>query len=68
MKVSEKIKLATGKNLKEFAKIINKNSITLINWERENPILFNMLLAGAKTIKHLEDLKKVTEIKDESNI
>lgn len=64
MKVSEKIKLIGYKDLKEFSKEINKTPATVINWEKENPVLFNMLMVGAKEIKHLEDLKKLTETED----
>lgn len=46
MKPSALCKKVTGHNLKFLALTIGKSEATLINWHRDNPVLFRLVLLG----------------------
>lgn len=61
MKASEQAKNAGLKNLKEFSGITGLSATTLINWLKNRPKAFKVLLVGAVKIKRDE------RVKDETN-
>ena len=52
MKPSEQCKASGLKNLEELAAITEQSRQTLINWHREKPVLFAVVVAGAAVIKN----------------
>lgn len=55
MKPSQKCKAAGLKGLAELAGITGKCQRTLINWNKTDPILFQILLRGAWVTKVIKD-------------
>jgi len=53
MTPSEQCKVAGLKSLIELSKISSVSVQTLINWHRDKPTLFDVLLVGAKTSKEI---------------
>jgi len=51
MSPSEQAKVAGLKSLSELSKISSASTRTLINWQREKPVLFATVVAGAVVIK-----------------
>lgn len=49
---SKDCKLAGLKSLVELSQITGKPVQTLINWHRDDPVLFNVVLTGAVAIKN----------------
>ncbi len=58
MKASEAAKKHGLKNLSEVAKLTGKSLQTLINWQNNNPRLFEIVVLGSKKKKELEDYAK----------
>ena len=55
MKPSQKCKAAGLKGLAELAHITGKCQRTLINWNKADPLLFQVLLRGAVATKAIKD-------------
>ena len=55
MKPSEKCKAAGLKGLAELVEITGKCSRTLINWNKADPLLFQIVLRGAVATKAIKD-------------
>lgn len=54
MKPSDRCKAAGLRSLKELSEITGKTVQTLINWNREKPELFELVLIGAVNKKKTE--------------
>ena len=53
MKPSEQCKAAGLKSLVQLSKITGESQQTLINWHRNKPRLFAVVVAGAQAIKEI---------------
>ena len=54
MKASEQVKAAGLKSLSELAEISRQSPQTLINWHKNKPKLFDLVLKGAVVTKFEE--------------
>jgi hypothetical protein len=50
MTPSQQAKAAGLKNLKQVSEMVKKPPATLINWHRDSPELFKIVLAGCKAV------------------